>query len=628
MSVLVLSLAVIFLFIDRAAAESAKSRILYVDSYNPEYPWSAGIETGIETMLKGHDDVILKVIHMDTKRHTSEEFKKKAALKAKKVIETWQPDVVIASDDNASKYLVAPYFKNADLPFVFCGVNWDASIYGYPFSNVTGMVEVLLTRQMVDQLRALARGDRIGFLAAETFSTHKILTYNRKIMSIAAEDVRFVKTQAEWQSAYLQLQKNCDLLLLTPWYGISDWNKAEMKKFVLNNITVPTGTSYSFMADYSLVCYATDPEEQGEWAADTALEILAGKLPTEIPVATNKRARIILNMPLAKALGITFPLDLVSNAELISARKPRVLFVNSYHRGYAWSDGVEKGLLKALKVNQRPDGSLDCGAGRVELKIVRMNTKLNRSEEFKQQAAKKVKQLIDTWQPDIVVVSDDNACKYLLLPYYKDKTLPFVFCGLNWGETIYGLPYSNTTGMIEVEPVKETYALLRRFARGERLGFIGSNTLTGHKFVHYYEKILGRKFTAGKLVDTFAQWRDEYLKLQKDVDMIYVLPPYGISDWDKHKALALIFAHSRIPSAASSELCAPYVLFGKMGIAEEQGWWSGRTVLKILDGRKPNSIPVTTNHKSRLYLNMKLAKTMGIVFPVSLIEQAVFVDEE
>jgi hypothetical protein len=74
----------------------------------------------------------LKVFRMDTKRNADEAFKKDAALKAKAEIEAFKPDVVIASDDNASKFLIEPYYKNASLPFVFCGVNWDEKCTGFP----------------------------------------------------------------------------------------------------------------------------------------------------------------------------------------------------------------------------------------------------------------------------------------------------------------------------------------------------------------------------------------------------------------------------------------------------------------------------------------------------------------
>jgi hypothetical protein len=101
---------------------------------------------------------------MDTKRHSDESFKIEAAKQAKAEIESVKPDVVIAADDNASKYLVAEYYKDAVIPFVFCGVNWDAAVYGYPYNNATGMVEVTPVPQLVDQLQKVAKGNRVGFL--------------------------------------------------------------------------------------------------------------------------------------------------------------------------------------------------------------------------------------------------------------------------------------------------------------------------------------------------------------------------------------------------------------------------------------------------------------------------------
>ena len=63
-------------------------------------------------------------------------------------------------------------------------------------------------------------------------------------------------------------------------------------------------------------------------------------------------------------------------------------------------------------------------------------------------AGKTAREQIDEWQPDVVVVADDTAIEYLLQAHYKDHSLPFVFCGLNWSASQYGLPYANTTGMI------------------------------------------------------------------------------------------------------------------------------------------------------------------------------------
>jgi hypothetical protein len=176
---------------------------------------------------------------------------------------------------------------------------------------------------------------------------------------------------------------------------------------------------------------ATEPVEQGEWAAQAALDILAGKSPRQIPVVRNKKAKIYLNMRIAKILGVKFPLELLENAHMISAAQKKLFFVNSYHKGYDWSDGVENGLLKALRITARPDGTFDTSQSDVEIKVFRMDTKNNRSEVFKKQSGRAAKIIIDNWQPDIVVTSDDNAAKYLLVPYYKKSTIPFVYCGIN-----------------------------------------------------------------------------------------------------------------------------------------------------------------------------------------------------
>ncbi len=62
---------------------------------------------------------------MDTKRNTSEKFKKNAAIRAKTAIENFKPDLIIATDDNASKYLITPYFVDSKTPVVFARLNWN-----------------------------------------------------------------------------------------------------------------------------------------------------------------------------------------------------------------------------------------------------------------------------------------------------------------------------------------------------------------------------------------------------------------------------------------------------------------------------------------------------------------------
>lgn len=625
--VIIIALVLGFISLGVSSADASKKKVLYVDSYHAEYMWSSDITAGVKSVLVGREDVELKIFHMDTKRRQSERYKKEAALKAKQVIDSWKPDVVIASDDNASKYLIEPYFKGSDLPFVFCGLNWDASIYGFPTKNVTGMTEVALYQPTINALRKFAKGNRIGYLASDTVSERKEL-HNIEKKFNAKFNVRFAKTFSELKQAFLNLQKETDMILIQECRSVKNFNHEEMVEFVKENTRVPTGAMQKYLTHYALLTFSKIGEEQGEYAARIALEILAGKSPQKIPVVANKKAKTYLNMKIAKKLGIKFPMELIQNAHLISAEQKKLLFVNSYHKGFKWSDDIEKGLLKALNIKALPDGTFDDLLSKVNLRVFRMDTKLNASEAFKKKAALSAKAIIDEWQPDIVVTSDDNAAKYLIVPYYKNSAIPFVFCGVSWDASDYGFPVSNVTGMVEVAPVPQIMELLKTYAKGNRLGFIGSDNLTSHRDIEYQTKLHGLDFSDGKFVSTFDEWKKEYLRLQNTVDMIMWTNPIGIKGWDNVLALEYILGNTKIPSAGTSDNIVRFALLGRVRIAAEQGWWSGKTALRILDGTDPADIPIVGNKGSRVFLNMELAKRLKIKFPMELLGEATFLENQ
>jgi ABC-type uncharacterized transport system substrate-binding protein len=293
-------------------------KILFVNSYHKGTPWSDGIYRAVENTLRG-TGIQLVQFEMDTKRHSSELSKKKAAEKARSMIGRFRPDLVIASDDNASKYLIVPFYKHSHLPFVFCGVNWDASDYGFPTENITGMIEVQLIDQILATLKKYARGERIGFIKGDDLSARKEALFYEKRFNIKI-DKRFVKNYSQWKHAYLDLQEKSDMILVGNSESIADWDPVTAKLFVETNTEVPTGNWDKWMKDYALVTFATVPAEQGQWAAETALKILDGTPPGEIPVVTNKKAEIYRNMRIAKKLKIVFPIDFIRRSRSTTMR--------------------------------------------------------------------------------------------------------------------------------------------------------------------------------------------------------------------------------------------------------------------------------------------------------------------
>jgi hypothetical protein len=296
----------------RAPAQSGK-KVLFVNSYHQGYEWSDGIEEGAAKVLRA-SGVAVEFFRMDTKRHGDEASKKKAGLEAKAAIERSKPDLVIVSDDNAVKYLLEPFYRDAALPFVFCGVNWDASGYGLPYKNATGMVEVALTTQLVDKLKEYAKGKRVGFLTVDTETErYEQKAYHEKLKLQFAQE-RFVKTLADWKKGFQEMQSQVDVLLLGNFAGINDWNEAEAKAWAEANTRIPSGGMYDFMMPFTMLGLVKVAQEQGIWSGKTALAILKGQKPSAIPIASNKEGQIMVNVKLASKAGVVFKPELVRNA--------------------------------------------------------------------------------------------------------------------------------------------------------------------------------------------------------------------------------------------------------------------------------------------------------------------------
>ena len=614
----VLSLSICFLTIVlyAVAAEHEGKRVMLIDSYHQGYAWSDGVTRGVKEVLNG-TGVKLKIHRMDTKRHRSKDSILNAAKKAKKAIDLFIPDVVIISDDNAVKHVLQKYYKNSTLPFVFCGVNWDVSGYGLPYSNTTGMIEVDLIKAMVRQLRPYTKGERIGYLGLDSLSTLKNIKWHKQSEGINYHKTYMVQTYEEWKQQYLHLQKEVDMLILGNHNGLKGWDSSDVVAFVRTNTRIPSGSLSPGRMRFSLLGYLRLPEEQGNWAATAALKILHGIKPSTIPLVRNRKGHVVINHHLSEKLSITFPAALFKRAEIFRPYLgKKMLYVSSYFPETVkwWSGGIHTALLKELK-----------GTG-VEFREFFMGAKRNRTAEHLKKKALEAKKLIESFSPDVVVTSDDAAVKYLVVPHYKNSRLPFVFNGVNWDASTYGLPFANVTGMEEVELIVPLLKQLKRYARGPRLGWLSENSLTQKKNAKYHRKLYGIIYDKVYMVNTYNKWKSTFLKLQDEVDMLVIQAPHAVKGWNKEEELAFTQEHTRIITGALTENQMPFSVIGYIRSPEEQGEWAAETALRILDGTLPLEIPLVQNKKGRLILNRRLLKKLGLVLDRALYRRAEFIE--
>lgn len=106
-----------------SACQKPPKRVFYVNSYHQGYPPSDEVYAAIRQVFDSVKGIHLESFFLDSKRNPSPESVSENVTLALEQIQQFKPDLIIASDDDAVKYLVVPHFKGKEIPVVFCGVN-------------------------------------------------------------------------------------------------------------------------------------------------------------------------------------------------------------------------------------------------------------------------------------------------------------------------------------------------------------------------------------------------------------------------------------------------------------------------------------------------------------------------
>ena len=312
-----LLLPLILSFADARAADNIGKKCLFVSSYKAGYEWSDGVERGLRSVLAGNCEI--RQFDMDTKRYKSSEEKTERALMAKAIIEEWQPDIVITADDNAAKYLIQPYYRDHVLPFVFCGVNWTVKEYGFPYSNVTGMIEIAPIVPMLERAGEIVPNmKRAFYIGADTLTERKNLERFQEASALLGLQLEsaLVGTQADWIAAYERTQES-DVVIMGSNAGIADWDDKQALAAVLATTRKLSVTNHEWMMPFTMMGVTKIPDEQGEWAGKAAVAILGGVKPSSIPIVPNDRRDVWLNNEIVKAAALTVPLGISKKAKKV-----------------------------------------------------------------------------------------------------------------------------------------------------------------------------------------------------------------------------------------------------------------------------------------------------------------------
>jgi len=307
---------------DSLAAD--KPKILLIHSYHAEYPWVASITQGVKEALKGKK-VILEIFYMDTKRKTTQVWKVQAGKLARKKIDGWKPDVVIAADDNAQIFVTQQYVGSEPY-FVFCGVNGDPADYGLPASNVTGIIErphfmasLAYLSDIVPNVR------RVAIMSDNGPTSVGALDFMQKeSCDIKVLDYRLIGDFELWKKRVSEYNIDADALCIYMYHTIQQEGVVmsmppqQVMTWTRENCTIPTIGYFDFAIEDGMFCGVVESgKEHGYEAAQMALALLNGEDIKNLPVKTAQEELKMINLTTAEKLGLTVPAEVLASTDRV-----------------------------------------------------------------------------------------------------------------------------------------------------------------------------------------------------------------------------------------------------------------------------------------------------------------------
>jgi len=301
----------------------------------------------------------------------------------------------------------------------------------------------------------------------------------------------------------------------------------------------------------------------------------------------------------------------------IQKNTPKVIHISSYDNSYSWNYNIVKEIHSIMNEHN------------IDVQTFYLDSH-HLSPEQLIKRGKKFRDIILQEKPAAIIATDDAAAQYVIQPYFLDNKIPVVFAGVNWDASEYDLPASNTTGMIEINPTIELFSAMNRLVKKDmetvRIAFVGPETFTQRKNIHYETLLIGKDYNPSYLVRTFAEFKEAYIKAQQDSDYVYLGNLAGIEGWSNNSAREFMLNNTFKPTCGTIPTLAAETLLTFAKFPNEHADWAANTTLDIiLNGKAPSDIPITKNTKAQIMLNTPLADKLKVDIPRDILELSVSV---
>lgn len=297
-----------------------------------------------------------------------------------------------------------------------------------------------------------------------------------------------------------------------------------------------------------------------------------------------------------------------SSALAQSARK-QVLFINSYHPGYKFSDDITRAITETFAEQ-----------GNIDLRIEYLDTKRVDNPEYYEQVKTLYQVKYKNAKLDLVMSSDDAALNFLFK--YADSlfpNVPVVFVGANFFDVNRLAGYERFTGISEEADIAGTLEVALQIHPATRqIVIITDTTVTGQRISQILEGVIAQypQINFVILADVSVEELQQRVS-NLPADSLVLLT---IFSRDKEGAFfeydvysSMIAESSSVPVYAAWDFSLGYgVVGGKLTSGYTEGQRAARMAIRILNGESPQSIPVEKQTQAQLLFDYKAMQRWGI----------------
>jgi putative tryptophan/tyrosine transport system substrate-binding protein len=235
-----------------------------------------------------------------------------------------QPDLILSNTTPTTTALVQ---QTRTLPIVFVlvadpiGSGFVAS-FVRPGGNVTGFIftEPTMASKWLELLKEIAPGvTRVAMVfnpPTATYAEYWLKPFKAAAVSFAVEAiVAPVRDSSELESVIAAVAREPNGALIAMPNTFMDDHRVEVTSLAVR-YKLPSVYPYPFFPEVGgLVSYGVDVTDNFRRAATYADRILKGEKPSELPVQSPVKFKLVINLKTAKALGLTVPAFLQQQAD-------------------------------------------------------------------------------------------------------------------------------------------------------------------------------------------------------------------------------------------------------------------------------------------------------------------------